>query len=120
MKKIFANVLLIAMSVALIAATPADSKSASKKAPAAKTQQFDGWVSDIKCGAKIDADCAKKCEAAGVRMVFVDNDKNVIPVANVEALKGFAGQHVVIKGSMKDGVLSVDNVKAASDAPHKL
>ena len=40
------------------------------KAPAAKAQDFDGWVSDEKGGAKIDAECSKKCQAAGAKMVF--------------------------------------------------
>jgi hypothetical protein len=123
MKKIFASILLIAISVPLIAADDAKSTAKHPKTPAkaaAKEQKFDGWVSDEKCGVKIDADCARKCEAAGVKMVFVDLDKNVIPVANTEALKGFAGQHVNIKGTLENGSLTVTSVKAAVEAPRKL
>jgi hypothetical protein len=35
---------------------------------------FDGWVSDEKCGAKTDAECSKKCRAAGAKLVFVSTD----------------------------------------------
>lgn len=123
MKKIFANILLIAISVSLVGAMTDDAKSKNPKAAAkaeAKEQKFDGWVSDEKCGAKVDADCAKKCEAAGVKMVFVDTEKNVIPVTNADALKGFAGQHVNIKGKLENGALTVASVKAAPVAPSKL
>ena len=37
------------------------------KAPAAKAQDFDGWVSDEKGGAKIDAECSKKCQGRAQR-----------------------------------------------------
>jgi hypothetical protein len=122
MKKIFASILLLAMSISMAAAnvdntnnTKGKPKTATK-APAAKEQSFDGWISDEKCGAKIDADCAKKCQAAGIRMVFVDTDKNVIPVENPEMLKDLAGQHVTIKGKMDKGSLKVESAKATPEA----
>lgn len=116
MKRVVANFLFSASLCSMAAATNNVQKDA-KKAPAstaAATQSFDGWVSDEKCGAKIDAECAKKCEAMGVKMVFVNAaDKSVVPVANQESLKGFAGQHVNIKGKLENGVLTVSNVKPA-------
>jgi hypothetical protein len=119
MKKIFASILLLVMSVSMAAAKVDNTKGKSKtatKAPAAKVQNFDGWVSDEKCGAKIDADCAKKCAAAGVRVVFVSTDKKVIPVENPDTLKGLAGQHVSIKGKMDNGNLKVESAKATPEA----
>jgi hypothetical protein len=119
MKKIFASILLLAMSMSMAAAKVDNTKGKPKtatKASAAKVQNFDGWVSDEKCGAKIDADCAKKCEAAGIRMVFVDTDKKVIPVENPETLKGLAGQHVTVKGMMDKGSLKVESAKATPEA----
>lgn len=38
----------------------------------AKTGSWHGWVSDAKCGAKVNADCAKKCADAGQALVFVN------------------------------------------------
>jgi hypothetical protein len=118
MKRVFASILLVAMSVSMAAAT-VDNHSAksSKRANknVVKAQKFDGWVSDEKCGAKINADCAKQCAAAGIKPVFVDNDKKVIPVENPETLKDLAGQHVSIKGKMDNGSLKVDSVKATPE-----
>jgi hypothetical protein len=116
MKRVVANFLLLALLCSIAAANGA--KKDSKKAPAGTAtaaQSFDGWVSDEKCGAKIDAECAKKCEAMGVKMVFVNaSDKSVVPVANQESLKGFAGQHVNIKGKLENGSLTVSSVKPAA------
>lgn len=120
MKKSIAKVLLAAMSLGLVSAmaaqTPNNATKTPAKAPAkgvVKEQSFDGWVSDEKCGARIDADCARKCEAAGVKMVFVDSNKNIVPVTNGEKLKGFSGQHVNIKGKLENGALTVVSIKAA-------
>lgn len=116
MKIALTNILLLALLFS-VAAAQTDSKKSAKKAPAntaVKAQDFDGWVSDEKCGAKIDAECAKKCEALGVKMVFVNAaDKSILPVSNQQALKGYAGQHVNLKGKVENGVLTVDNVKPA-------
>jgi hypothetical protein len=122
MKRIFAGVLLLAISALTFAAENNDGAKTTKAAPkaaAAKSQKFDGWVSDEKCGAKVDAACAKKCEAAGAKMVFVDPDKNVIPVSNPETLKGLGGQHVTIRGKLDNGTLAVVSVKATPEPPAK-
>src|SRR5947209_3416293 len=105
MKKIMANILLIVMSLALLGGC----KSAAKGPT--KVGQFGGWVSDEKCGVKIDPICARKCAAAGVKAVLVDADKNVIKVSNSDTIKPFAGQKVSIQGKMEDGVLTVESVK---------
>jgi hypothetical protein len=85
-------------------------------AKSAKSGSWDGWVSDEKCGAKVDADCAKKCIGAGQKMVFVtDKDKKVIPIANPDALKGHEGHHVNVKGSVKDGALTVASASMLGD-----
>lgn len=114
MRRILANTLLIALLFAVPAAKSHAKGPANKNtAASAKLQTFDGWISDEKCGAKVDADCAKKCQALGVKMVFVTSEKTVVPVANQEALKNFAGQHVSIKGKLENGVLTVASVQAA-------
>lgn len=121
MKKVFVNILLLSMSISMAAAPAGQaqkgkSTSAAGKTAAGKSQKFEGWISDEKCGAKIDAECAKKCQANGVKMVFVDNDKKqVIPVENQDALKDLAGQHVNIKGKMENGALKVESAKATPE-----
>ena len=116
MKTVLANILVLGMLFST-ASAQTDAKKDAKKAPASTTataKDFDGWVSDEKCGAKVDAECAKKCESLGVKMVFVNAaDKSIVQVANQQALKGFAGQHVNIKGKLENGVLTVANVKPA-------
>src|ERR1043165_2081447 len=48
-----------------------------------KSGSWNGWVSDAKCGAKFNADCAKKCIGAGQKPVLVtDNDQKVLDVSN--------------------------------------
>ena len=81
----------------------------------AATETLDGWVSDAKCGAKINADCAKKCADAGQPLVIVTSDKKVVPVANSDALKAHAGHHVTVTGTMADGKLTVTKVEMAKD-----
>lgn len=86
----------------------------------AATETLDGWVSDAKCGAKFNADCAKKCADAGEPLVIVTADKKVVEVANSDALKAHAGHHVTVTGDMKDGKLTVSKVEMAKDqAPPK-
>jgi len=95
MKKIFAIAAMVAMFS--LAASAAGKKGT-----------WTGWVGDEKCGAHVKADCAKKCLDAGEKMVFVtDKDKQVIPVANPEALKDHAGHHVKVKGTLDNGTLTV-------------
>jgi hypothetical protein len=79
-----------------------------------------GWVSDMKCGAKVEANCAKKCIAAGEKAAFVnDADKSVIPVANAETLKGHEGHHVKIQGSIDNNTLTVSHVEMLKDQKTK-
>jgi len=73
-----------------------------------KNQRWTGYVSDAKCGAKVDAACAKKCIEAGEKVVFVnDGDQSVVPVANPDVLRPFAGQHVLVEGKLENNTLTV-------------
>jgi len=77
----------------------------------AKSPRWTGYVSDAKCGAKVDAACAKKCIEAGEKVVFVnDSDKAVIPIANPEPLKGHEGHHVMVEGKLENNSLTVSKV----------
>jgi len=82
----------------------------------AKNQRWTGYVSDAKCGAKLDAACTKKCLEAGEKMVFVtDGDKTVVPVANPEKLKDHVGQHLLVEGRIDNNMLTVSNVKIMNE-----
>ena len=75
-----------------------------------------GWVSDTKCGAKVDAACAKKCADSGEARVFVnDSDKTVLAVSNQDALKGHEGHHVRVKGSVDNNTSNVSGVSMMKD-----
>lgn len=81
---------------------------------APKEGNWTGYVSDAKCGAKVDAACAKKCADAGEARVFVnDADKSILKVSNQDALKGHEGHHVKVKGSVDGDTLTVASVSMA-------
>ena len=119
MKTMLAHLLLTGMLFSMAVSKVENKKNTdeslkSTAKTAAKLQSLDGWISDEKCGAKVDAECAKKCQDKGVKMVFVGADKTILPVANQDALKGFAGQYVNVKGKLEKGVLTVDKITAAA------
>ena len=123
MKKVLSSVLLVGLVFSMAAAKNNAKKDAkAPAAPAAKAQDFDGWVSDEKCGAKdIDnADCAKKCAEGGSKLVFVsEKDKSIINVDNQDALKGHEGHHVSVTGKLDNGTLHVDKVAMLKQADEK-
>ncbi|HSM84575.1 MAG TPA: hypothetical protein VLT16_00430 [Candidatus Limnocylindrales bacterium] len=108
MKKIAYTLLAVAFLASL-------SVAKAPKATKAKAEKISGWVSDEKCGAKgangEHADCTKKCEEAGKKLVVVnDKDHSVINVANQDALKGHEGHHVRVTGTLANGELNVTKV----------
>ncbi len=105
MKKLWAVLVLLCLaSLLAFAGSSAKGKSGS----------WTGWISDEKCGAKVDAACAKKCVEGGQKAVFVDEkDKTVYPIANQDAVKSHAGEHVTVKGTMDNNTLTVASVAAA-------
>ncbi len=106
MKKLFLLVLCVVFvfSMLLVAS---DKKGSTMK----------GWVSDEMCGAKGakagHEACAKKCADSGQKLVFVDDKEHkVLNVANQDALKEHAGQHVELSATKNsDGTLQVSDVK---------
>ena len=66
----------------------------------AASGSWEGWVSDDRCGAKVDAECSKTCQKQGAQLVFVNTDKAVIKVTNPSLLKDHVGQHVRVKGDL--------------------
>jgi hypothetical protein len=85
----------------------------------ASSATMSGYIVDEKCGAKgvqAGVDCAKKCIEAGAKPVFVsDADKSVLKLDNPDATKGHEGDHVNVTGSVKDGVLHIDNLTMAKE-----
>jgi hypothetical protein len=107
MKKTFAGTTLLALM-------------ATGAFAAANSGTWTGRVSDAKCGAKVDAACAKKCADAGQAHVFVnDADQGILKVANQDALKGHEGHHVKLEGSVEDGTLTVSRVSMLPDQTTK-
>jgi hypothetical protein len=75
-----------------------------------------GKISDEKCGAKVDAACAKKCIEGGQKVVFVTDDGGkVIPIANPKAIAGHEGHHVKVTGTIKNDMLTVKKLEMAKD-----
>ena len=111
MKKFALTLLAVAF---LVSFSVAKDKTAGPKA-----QKVSGWVSDEKCGAKgtaaSHADCTKKCEEAGQKLVVVsDKGHKVYNIDNQDALKGHEGHHVRVTGQDTNGTLHVDKVDMLS------
>jgi hypothetical protein len=76
-----------------------------------------GKISDEKCGAKVNADCAKRCIESGQKAVFVnDADGTVIPIADAKTVAGHEGHHVKVTGTLDKGTLTVKKVEMAPDS----
>jgi hypothetical protein len=85
-----------------------------------KSGSWNGWVSDAKCGAKLNAACAKKCIDAGEKPVLVtDNDQKVLNVSNPDTLKDHAGHHVKVDGTLDGNTLTVKQVSMLQDQTMK-
>lgn len=120
MKKALASIFLMGLLVTIGAAgddKPAAGKKSGTKAAAgspSKGTTMDAWISDEKCGATIDPDCAQKCAKEGIKLVVVTTaDKSVIPVSNQDSIRPFIGKHVTVNGTMQNGELTVAGVKLA-------
>jgi hypothetical protein len=71
-----------------------------------------GRISDLKCGAAVDAACNKRCIEEGQQAVLVEDETGEIrPINNSDFVKNYAGAHVEIKGTSKDGLITVRDVK---------
>lgn len=103
MKKLLLVLLALSVLFATIAVFAADMSTVN------------GYVSDSKCaskGASNSADCAKKCIAAGAKMVVVtDGDNKVLTVDNPDKLTGHEGHHVAVTGTVTGDMIHVDSVK---------
>ncbi len=71
-----------------------------------------GRISDLKCGATVDAACNKRCIEEGQQAVLVEDETGEIkPINNGDVVKKYIGAHVEVKGTSKDGQINVRDVK---------
>lgn len=114
MKKLALAVLAVAFLASMSLAKPKDDTAKGK------TEKISGWISDAKCGAKVDAACAKKCADAGEKLVVVsDKDKTIYQVENQDAVKEHAGHHVRVTATDNNGTLHVEKVDMLKDKAEK-
>ena len=77
--------------------------------------EFKGFVEDTACaskaGMKDNAACAEKCIKGGSPAVLVGEDGTVYKIANQDKIASFAGKKVTVNGSVKEGTITVDDVK---------
>ena len=79
---------------------------------AAFSGTWKGRISDLKCGAMVDAACNKKCIEEGQSAVLVEDETGDLKtITNTDFVKNYAGAHVEVKGTSKDGQISVREVK---------
>ena len=83
---------------------------------AADSTTVNGFVSDSKCGAKGAnagaAECTKKCNQGGAKMVVVtDQDQKILTVENPDKLTGHEGHHVAVTGHVTGDSIHVESVK---------
>jgi hypothetical protein len=71
-----------------------------------------GRISDLKCGATVNAACNRRCIDEGQQAVLVEDETGEIrPINNTDFVKQYAGAHVEVKGTSKDGQINVRDVK---------
>lgn len=79
--------------------------------------EWTGWISDAKCGAKgANADhkgCAQSCVKGGEKPVFVSEEK-VYQIGDASKIEEYVGQKVTITGSMDGDTINIESVKAAN------
>ncbi|HET9183614.1 MAG TPA: hypothetical protein VFP59_15880 [Candidatus Angelobacter sp.] len=116
MKKLAFAVLVMALTASMSLAKTKDHAAAHT----AKAKTINGWISDAKCGAKFNADCAKKCADAGEKLVVLsEKDKKVYEVDNQDAIKAHAGHHVRVTATDNNGTLHVEKVQMLKDKAEK-
>jgi len=71
-----------------------------------------GRISDLKCGAKVDAACNRRCIEEGQQAVLVEDGTGEIrPITDTDFVKKYIGAHVEVKGTSKDGQINIREVK---------
>ena len=79
---------------------------------AAMPGTWKGRISDLKCGATVNAACNKRCIEEGQQAVLVEDETGEIrPINNTDFVKTYAGAHVEVTGTSKDGQITIRVVK---------
>ena len=77
--------------------------------------EFKGFVEDSNCASKPamkdNAQCAQKCIKGGAAAVLVGEDGTVYKIANQDKIVSHAGEKVTVTGDLKDGTITVADVK---------
>ena len=77
--------------------------------------EFKGFVEDSNCASKPamkdNAQCAQRCIKGGAAAVLVGEDGTVYKIANQDKLVSHAGEKVTVTGDLKDGTITVADVK---------
>lgn len=84
-------------------------------AAAGMAAEYKGFVEDTNCakmaGMKDNAQCAQKCIKGGSPAVLVGEDGTVYKIANQDKIVAHAGEKVTVVGDVKDGTLTISEVK---------
>src|SRR5690242_8487854 len=77
--------------------------------------EFKGFVEDSNCASKPamkdNAQCAQRCIKGGAAAVLVGEDGTVYKIANQDKIVAHAGEKVTVTGDLKDGTITVADVK---------
>ena len=85
---------------------------------AQSAQTINGFISEDQCGASHNAPsasatkCVKGCVARGAAPVLVSNGKIYKLKGEDSAVKGLAGQNVIIKGTIDGDTITIASVEA--------
>ena len=87
-------------------------------ATSAFAADFQGYIADAKCGAKMGAktanekhaNCAAKCIKGGEKAVLVTEDGKIYQIANQDKVVDHAGHKVTISGKLAGDTITVDSV----------
>ncbi len=80
-------------------------------------ESLTGHISDARCGvahadhSEKSISCVKGCVSGGEKPVFITGDKKVIQIANPDKVMAHLGHKVEVTGKLKDGTLTIKEVK---------
>ena len=82
----------------------------------AMADEWTGWISDSKCGAKgakaEHQNCAEECVKGGAAPVFVSDGK-VLKIDDAAKVQEHIGHKVTISGELNEDTIKVGSVKMA-------
>ena len=82
-----------------------------KQAPT-RSAEFTGYVSDRRCGKKVDAECNRQCFEQGAAPVLVlDESHEVLSVSNADELKKYLGAYVRVTAKRSGDELTIEKVE---------